>query len=79
MGILDDIITDCDLLKNAAFSNNIEIMKILIQFGLHKGLDKAISLANVHQATQKIINHQYRGKVQKKHVKLCKYLLMLQQ
>ena len=49
MGILGDIITDCDLLKNAAFSNNIEIMKILIQFGLHKGLDKAISLASIQE------------------------------
>ena len=44
-GKIDSLLTNDKLLKNAIFTGNIEVVKVLIEFGFHAGLGPAISLA----------------------------------
>lgn len=44
-GLLPELLTDQLLLKNAVFTNELDIVKVLIEYGFHKGLSPAISLA----------------------------------
>ena len=44
-GLLPELLADPHLLKNAVFTNELEIVKVLIEYGFHKGLSPAISLA----------------------------------
>ena len=44
-GLLPDLLGDPHLLKNAVFTNDLDMVKVFIEFGFHKGLSPAISLA----------------------------------
>ncbi len=44
-GLLPDLLSDQHLLKNAVFTNELDIVKLLIEYGFHKGLSPAVSLA----------------------------------
>ena len=44
-GLLHELLGDQHLLKNAVFTNDLDIVKVLIEYGFHKGLSPAISLA----------------------------------
>ena len=44
-GLLPELLSDNHLLKNAVFTNELNIVKLFIEFGFHKGLSPAISLA----------------------------------
>ena len=44
-GKIDSLLTNDKLLKNAVFTGNVEVVKVLIEFGFHEGLGPAISLA----------------------------------
>ena len=44
-GLLPELLSDHHLLKNAVFTNELDIVEVLIEYGFHKGLSPAISLA----------------------------------
>ena len=44
-GLLPELLNDNHLLKNAVFTNELNVVKLFIEFGFHKGLSPAISLA----------------------------------
>ena len=47
--MLDDLVSDEKLIKTAVFTGDIEIVKVMIEFGFHKGLGPAISLAYLNE------------------------------
>ena len=44
-GTINHLLTNDKLIKNAAFTGNVEVVKVLIEFGFQEGLGPAISLA----------------------------------
>ena len=48
--MLDDLVSDEKLIKTAVFAGDIDIVKVMIEFGFHKGLGPAISLAYLNEA-----------------------------
>ncbi len=58
-GLLPELLSDQLLLKNAVFTNELGIVKLLIEYGFHKGLSPAISLAMLseYDAVLRVLLH----------------------
>ena len=48
-GLFEDLLSDTLILKNSVFSSDIEVVKVLLEFGFMAGLGPAIALAMVNE------------------------------